>query len=167
MINRWRKFQVGIGRGRAGFHGKWLQALTSVGNGADTTEDNLQTVTLEANGLYKLGQLVRIRCAGRTGANGNNKTFQLYFGGTSILTTGALASNALNWWVEAMIWRTGSKTQTAFAWGVFNGALIAPARTTLTKDDTATIIIKGTGQSSVATANDIQQDILDVSVETL
>lgn len=161
---KWRKFMVGLGRGRAGYVGLWKQAITTVGN-VGAGEDDLQTVTCEADGFYKNGQATRIRACGRTAANANGKTFKLYFGGTSILTTGSVAANNKPWWVEALVYRTALDTQVAFAWGTFNDVEIAPQRTALTKDDGASIIVKGTGEATAT--DDIQQDYLGVYAETV
>lgn len=161
---KWRKFQVGASRGRAGFIGLWLQTVTPVGN-VGVGADDLQSLTMELASLYKNGQAARIRANGRTAANGNNKTLRLLFGGTAILTTGAIAANNKPWWVEAIVYRTGVDVQVAFAWGVFNDALIVTQRTALTIDDGAAIIVKteGTGTAD----NDIQSDRLAITAETV
>lgn len=164
---KWRKFLVGPGassKGRAGFVGLQKQALTVVGNvGAGV--DDLQSVTLEANTLYKNGQCLRIMAVGRCAANANAKTVILSFGGTTILTTGAVAANDKRWVIEALVWRTAVDTQVAMAWGTFNDVEIAVTRTALTKDDGATQIIKCTGEATAT--DDIQQDLLSVEVLTV
>lgn len=161
---RWRKFQVGFGRGRAGFNGMWKQVLVGVAN-ALAAETDLCKATLEANGLYKNGQAVKFTALGTTAANGNNKTLRAYFGGTKIFDSGALVLNNDNWVIEGLIVRTASKVQFAYVWAYTASAVVAAQKTALAIDDTADQVLKVTGQGSVS--NDIVNDYLDADVKTV
>jgi hypothetical protein len=161
---KWRKFMVGQGSGRAGFVGLFKQSTTAVGS-VGAGEDNLQSLTLEADALYKNGQAVRITAFGSCAANGNNKTVKLHFGGTSICTTGAIAANDKKWILRALVIRTGSDAQDAIADGQFNDALVIPQFTALTKDDGAAIIVKCTGEATAD--NDIVQEGMTIEALTV
>lgn len=160
---KWRQFQSGKGRGRAGFRGLQLLNTTSVGN-VGAGEDDLISVTLEADSLHANGQTLEITAWGTCEANGNNKTAKLHFGGTEICTTGAVAANDKRWMLKALVHRTAVAVQKAIAWGTFNDAEVALQRTALTKDETATQIIKVTGEATAD--NDIICDALMVEVLT-
>ena|SRR3990167_847858 len=146
-FTKWRQFMVGQGKGRAAHSGVWKRSTTAVGNvGAGV--DDLMSFTLEADGLYKLNQGIRIIAAGISGADGNNKEIVLLFGGTSIFTTGVVTDNDKKWFIEAHVFRTGADTQLAYAWGIADATVKAVTRTALTKDDGAAIIVKCTGETT-------------------
>lgn len=161
---KWRKFMAGKGKGRAGFVGLQKQSITLTGN-VGANEDNLISLTLEKNTLYKAGQTIRITAWGNCAGNGNNKTLKLYFGTTAILTTGAVAANAKKWIIEAIVVRRTAGAQRAVAWGTFNDTEIVPqTNTAVAEDETTDLTIKCTGE---ATDNDdIQQEGMLVEVLT-
>lgn len=161
---KWRKFLVGTGKARAGFVGLVKQSLTAIGN-VGTGEDDLISITLEANVLHRNGQGLRIVAAGRSGANGNNKQIKLKFGGTTIFDSGVVTINDKKWFIEAYVYRTATDVQIAFAWGISDATVIAVQRTALTIDDAAAIIIKCTGEATAD--NDIIQDMLNVEALTV
>jgi hypothetical protein len=107
---------------------------------------DLTTYTMVARTLEADYQGVKVRIWGITAANGNNKTVIMYFGNLQLLTTGALAANNKDWYVEATILRTGSAFLECIATGQFNGALIQSTRTSsVNRDYTIDNIIKCTG----------------------
>lgn len=106
-----------------------------------TSEETLASYSLPANALCRDGQSVRIRAWGTTAANGNDKTEKLYFGSTTLISTGALAANAKDWYLEATVVRTGAATQTAVANGQANAAIVATDVTAPTEDLTAAVTI--------------------------
>lgn len=161
MFATHRKFQSGTGKGRAGFVGLQLQETTSVGN-VDAGVDDLMSVTLEADTLYKKGCALRIYAFGTTGGNGNNKTVKLLFGGQEVFTTGVLAANDKDWMIEAFVVRRATVAR-VYAKGIANDTLIAPVYSELTVDFAVDNIIKCTGEA-VATDDIIQKAML---VETL
>lgn len=129
---------------------------TAVATAANTNETDGFTYTLPANSLSANGKGVRLTLWGSTAANGNNKTLQLYFGGSSVYTTGAVAANAKNWRVEMVILRTGVGGQDIAINGHFDGTLIVASNiVTQTKDETATLVIKNTMTNGTANASDI------------
>jgi hypothetical protein len=129
----------------------------SVGTGADTTEDVLQTYTLPANTLSVAGQSLRITCPYSTGATANNKTVKLYFGGSSV-STGVIAANAQQGYLQLIVMRTAAATQGVFASGVGGTGSVSPIAVTYTAGTdalTAGVVIKCTGTNGTAAANDV------------
>jgi hypothetical protein len=129
----------------------------SVGTGADTTEDVLQTYTLPANTLSVAGQSLRITCPFSTGATANNKTVKLYFGASSI-STGVVAANAQQGYLQLIVMRTGAATQGVFGSGIGGTGSVTPIAATYnggTDSLTAGVVIKCTGTNGTAAANDV------------
>lgn len=124
-----------------------FRSTTAVGN-VGTGEDNLISIALPANLLHANGAALRICAWGKVSADGDNKTLKLHFGSATLLTSGALAANAKDWFLEARVVRTGAATQEAVAWGQFNGALIQADQTEPTQDETTALTVKCTGESS-------------------
>lgn len=162
---KWRKFQVGRGKGRAGFTGLQKVNTTPVGN-VGSGEDDLISTTLEANSLHKAGQAVRITAWGHTANNSATKTIKLFFGSVAIMTNALTVSIAGNWMIQALVIRKTSTTADAIA-GLVGGAtsLADCERTALSSlDFTADTTIKCTG---TATSNDdLIQDGLIVEALT-
>ena len=59
------------------------------------------------------GKVVRVMAWGKTAANGNTKTIYLKFGGTTVATHGAAATNDKDWVLEATIIQGATGAQTA------------------------------------------------------
>lgn len=148
--------KCGTGSGTRNPSGVISITTTAVATGADTNETDAASYTLPANSLSANGKGVRVKAWGTTAGNGNNKTLQFYFGGTSVYTTGAVAANAKNWFVEATIIRTGAGAQDIAINGHFNGSIIVASNiTTAAKDETATQVIKFTLTNGSSSASDI------------
>lgn len=130
---------------------------SQVATAANTTETDGHSYTLPANSLNVDGKAVRVKVWGTVAANGNNKTAQLYFGGTSVYTTGAVAANAKPWCLEMLIVRTGAATQRIHISGNFNGAPVTGTVivTNANKDLTTALVIKSTITNGSSSAGDI------------
>ena len=92
-----------------------------------------------------------------TGATANNKTVKLYFG-ASLVSTGVIAANAQQGYLQLIVMRTAAATQGVFASGVGGTTSVAPIAVTYTAGTdalTAGVVIKCTGQNGTAAANDI------------
>jgi hypothetical protein len=166
-FSKWRKFQVGFGKSRAGYVGLLDTSTFSIaGAGSVTTgASNLLTAILKANALHKNGQRVRITAQGKFAANDNTKQIRILAGSTELFDSGNLTSNDVGWTIIVDIVRTGSDTQLVI--GVaFVGAAAPSKPSALTLDDGAnqTIAIEGTGASS---NDDVVAHILTVEVLTL
>jgi hypothetical protein len=136
---------------------------TAAGTPASTVETDLITVTLPVRTLNWNGQALRVRAWGTTAANANLKTARLYFGTAVLVTTGALAANAKDWVLEALVTRIGDTTQDAIAQGIFNGALVDAKFTAPNQTLTAAVIVKVTGENGTAAANDLVAEGLIVT----
>jgi hypothetical protein len=139
-----------------------------IGNGADTSEDTLFSVTLPPNALDIVGRQILIEAYGSVAATSATKNARIYFGSTSLTTAFVgTTTQAGIWNINALITKTGPSTQSAFvALDYTIGSPAVPRVSTIlspTEADTAGIIIKVTGQSSVATAGLVTCNLLTVS----
>lgn len=129
---------------------------TAVGN-VGTGEDDLITYTVPANTLSTNGDRIDFKMSGKFAANANNKQVKVKFGATTLLATGALAFNNVDWSAEGYVIRTGATTQKAACW------FRAGATLTSFTDDTApaetlsgTVVLKCTGEAT--SNNDITEE---------
>lgn len=138
----------------------------SVGNGADTTEDTLQSFTLPAGLLANVGDSVRIFAGGTFAASTDTKRVRLKIGGQVVngfhqgTTTGAIA-----WALDCSIVKTGSSTQAYVSLGSVQSTAgqDGTAVGTLSLTDTSTIVVSITGQNqSTSTANSITCQLISV-----
>ena len=129
-----------------------LDVDTTAVTTATTSEETIQSYTLPADALKRNGQSLRIRAWGTTAATANDKTIKLTFGSTTLISTGALAANAKDWYLEAIVVRTGAATQEAIANGQANAAIVATDRTapTETLADAITLAVKATDATAAA-----------------
>jgi hypothetical protein len=120
---------------------------------AVTTTEDLMTYTIPAN-TFQPGQKVRLTAWGTTAANANTKTIRLWLGANSIADHNG-TWNAIPWRMTADIFITGASAQ-EYSSVVFASANSPTIRQgTLTVTDTATIVVKATGQNGTASAADI------------
>lgn len=112
---------------------------------AGTGEQTLASFSLPANSLYSNGQALRIRAYFKHAANTNNVTFKLYFGASSI-SSGVLATSGETCELELFVSRRGAGSQLVFAKGQISTgpAILAPAYTAGTDDETTALILKAT-----------------------
>jgi hypothetical protein len=130
-------------------------SVAGVGNGADTTEDTLFTYSLPANTLANVGQEVDIEAWGSVAASSATKTVRVYFG-ASVITLAYTTTQTGNWRARLRVVKQAASVQLvlgeADALGATTTRVLANI-TTGADTDTNAIVIKVTGQSSVATAN--------------
>lgn len=146
--------QAGSGTGTFLPTGVIYSAFTPVGNGADTTEDVLQSFTLPAASLATNGKALRVRLSGTTAANADTKVSQIYFGATNItLFNGAV--NGVLWYSDFTVVRTSATTQDMFQFGG-QALSIGYGHATPTETLANAIVVKVTGRnSSNPTANSV------------
>lgn len=137
-------------------------STTGVGNGVDTTEDVLYTFSLPADSLTVTGQGLEITAYGTLANNGNNKTVRLYFG-TQVYSLGTVTTANAVWSAKLTVTRTGAGAQLILGEGLIGATPIARTLLTGAEDDTAAIVIKVTGQSGTAAANNIVAKSMVVS----
>jgi hypothetical protein len=149
------------------------------GNGADLTDDVLQTFALPANSLDIAGRQVIITALGKFASNGNNKRIKIWWGTTTqtpglavaggvlIADSGVVTTNGGGWNAIAMVTKYGapaSNTQ------IGNGSIVAGVTHTgtvvpplLTATESAIINITITGASSTTgAANDILGQMFNI-----
>lgn len=135
----------------------------SVATGSGTAEQTLATFSLPANTLGASDRKVVCRASFSAAGNSHTKTFKLY-AGASVISSGALTTNAKNGVAEIVLTRTGSKTQIAWGTMLVDTTPITPyVNTAATEDDTAAIVFKFTGTDGTDAAGDIVLN--DFSVE--
>lgn len=141
-----RVLQAGVGKGRAGKGGVLAVSTVAVGN-VGVGIDDLISLIVPANTLYKTGQGLRITAWGRYGATGNNKQLIMLFGGTTVADGGIVTQNGKAWRIETMIFRTGASAQDSLG-AVGHDTASTRTFVALTKTDTADIIVKMTGEAT-------------------
>ncbi len=154
-----------VGGGGGGISSRIFSAFTSVGNGADTTEDTLQTYTLPASTLAVNGQALRIKVRGQFSTLSATKTIRVYFGATVIATYFNTAAALFNLDLDTTIMRASATTQTSSAIVVeaannSTGGQTFNEQLSPTETLSGNIIIKVTGQSTVGTANAVTCDVV-------
>lgn len=145
---------------RATFGGSQLVNVTPVGNVGGGVDD-LQSVSLKTDTLITNDDRIEIMAAGAYAANGNNKTVQLLFGGTTLFSSGAVAANGGGWVIRATVIRTGATAQVAVGFYV-GSSLVTSTVTHTTPAETlsSAIVIKTQGEATAD--NDVVSKILTV-----
>lgn len=148
--------KAGTGTGTIKPAGILSMQSSQVATAANTNETDAHSYTLPGNTLAVDGQAVEVTIYGTTAANGNNKTVQFYFGGTSIYTTGAVAANAKPFVMTMLIVRGSASTQRIHIGGNFNGAPVTGTTivTNAAKDLTGDLVIKSTMTNGSSSASD-------------
>jgi hypothetical protein len=171
----------GNGNGSFGLEGNLVcQASAGVNPGATGADNVLAVYSLPAGSLDQAGREIAISASGGYAANGNTKTVKIIVGpasavvgstvgagGTTIASTGAVATNGAGWSLEASIVKygaAGSNTQQGIHSAAQSGsavaALITPASLTLNEAEPILIAITG---NAATTATDIVLNLLQVN----
>jgi hypothetical protein len=120
----------------------------SVGNGADTTEDTLQTYVVPANTLVNVGDRIIIEAAGTFAASTDNKTMRVRFnGGTASAFISGIAVGQTLWSTRFVLMKTGANTQ-MFIGPVISSNTVLNNGGGLSLTDTASITITISGQNA-------------------
>lgn len=82
-----------------------------------STETDLMSTSIDQGTMTLTGQTLLILAAGTTNANGNNKTFKLKLGSTTLFTSGAIALNNKDWYFQGQVIYNGGSAQ--LSWGQF------------------------------------------------
>lgn len=120
----------------------------SVGNGADLTEDTLQTFQVPAGQLANVGDRLHIVAGGTFGATTDSKTARVKFGSSSAIgaITGSTAGQT-TWAITVDIVKSGSSTQSVSAFAMHtNGS--SGNNVTLNQTDTNQLAVTVTGQNA-------------------
>jgi hypothetical protein len=134
-----------------------FSSASGIGNGADTTEDTLFTASLPANTLDIVGRQILLEAWGALSATNAVKTIRMYFGALVYIAAQVSPSAVTSgdWSAQLLVTKTGNNAQIALGTSDFSGAAVVRNVQRFTSGaavDTAPIVVKITGQSSVATA---------------
>ena len=143
---------------------------TETATTGSTAESDLLSYSLTANDLASDGYGIRVKAWGVTAATTTTKELKLYFGGTDLADTGALAMNNLSWRFQSDIIRTSTAAQQAHTITHGSSATTLPSIVTLstpgeslTTSSTA-ITIKVTAICESTSASEVTQDGLTVEL---
>ena len=122
--------------------------VASVGNGADLTEDLLQTVTIPANALRNVGDILRIRAGGTFTGSTDTKVARVKLNGAAYASASALTAIAVSWAVHLEVQKSAAGTQISAGTGWAHQGLTNVASVNGNLTDTAAITLTVTGQNS-------------------
>jgi len=132
------------------------QTTNSVGNGADTTQDVLQTFNVPANQLLNVGDRLIIRAAGTFAASTDSKTAAIRWGGANVVTLNVTTVSNQQWRLDGEIIKTGPNAQMACFGGLTNFNITQANSVATSRTDTAANAVDVTGQNATtATAGSI------------
>ena len=134
-------------------------SVTTVGN-VTTGEDVLFTYTIPAGQLASNKDAILATFNGRIGASGNNKTFKVKYGATTLLNTGALAdATGSPYQIKVEIYRVDATNQKiTVTWTSDNVALpsaITFTQTTETLSGTVDLVLTGEATASLEAVFDM------------
>jgi hypothetical protein len=120
----------------------------SVGNGADITEDTLQSFTMLAGQLQNVGDALHILAIGTAGATTDSKTAKIKFGATTVAQRVCNAAGLTLWNIDIWITKTGPTAQRVSGnanaqtgtWGIISTAQALA--------DTSALVVSCTGQNA-------------------
>ncbi len=133
----------------------------AVGNPADLTEDTLLSYTMPANTLAAAGDKIHTQAYCILSNNTHNRTTRLYFGSMLLIDIPNVSVQNYQFYMDMTVTKTGSNTQIVSA---FLAESIPPGNASSsvatyyqlgTETDTSSIVVKTTGATNVATANDV------------
>jgi len=135
--------------------GALVDATTVVGASVQSTDNTLNSVTLDDEMLFKVGRGMQITAFGTLAANANAKDIKLKIGGTAICTLTDNTGNGTDFAFYAIVVEVGADSQRGFCWAAVNGALVAASSIgfTATVDANATMAIITTGDNNAAAAS--------------
>jgi hypothetical protein len=142
-----------------------FENLTTVGNIANQTEQELHVFTVPAGTLVADGDALHLRSWVQCAANANSKVVKVRFGGSVLATTTGANFNNVAFVIDVWVFRTGAATQKAIGTGVqpnveASWAVAAGGGFNVTTPGetlSGTVSMRVTGQSTVAgTADDIR-----------
>jgi hypothetical protein len=123
-------------------------AVASVGNGADTTEDTLQTFVIPANTLKNVGDLLQIRAGGQMGATTDTKIARIKINGNLMMQVSGATAGGNVWTLETTLQKTANNVQASTGVGLVPGAAISGTSNAPTITDTAPMTLTVTGQNT-------------------
>lgn len=158
-----------LGTGKDVYGGNTIVATqaSSVQSPANTSENDLFAITLNARSFVTTGHSLRMVAFGNTNANANVKTIRIRFGGDTFVIVNSAVNN-VDWTAEYIITRRSFGIQTRR--GITNLNAIAPGVQSLVtaNAEDAPIIFRLTAQSATGTLGDITvQDVIVDSIPAI
>lgn len=135
--------------------GSIADATSVVGAVTQNTDNTLNTLTLDAAMLGRVGRGVFIAGWGTTAANGNTKDIKLFLGATAICTLTDITNSGDDWLLGAVLLSNGTNTQIGYCIGILDGATNVGANVMFTATENAqvAIAVKTTGNNNSAAAS--------------
>jgi hypothetical protein len=132
-----------------------------VASTATTAEQIFASTYIPTGAFNGAGQTMIIRCAGVTGADGNNKTGHLYFGAFEY-STATMSTSGESWELELTVTQataTATANSVAYGRGTTNTTVVAPVATNDLTDNIANgVLVKCTGTQGTASAADMTME---------
>ena len=121
-------------------------------NGPFPSDGSLETTfythKINYNTLTEIGQSYLIFAAGKTAANGNNKTFKLKLGSTTLFDSGAVASNDKDWTFFGELICNGATAQIFYGNMCYDGSSPIIRTETASEDFGTSLDLVFTGQGT-------------------
>lgn len=136
--------------------GAIVDSTTVVGASVQSTDNTLNSVTLDDEMLALRNRGMLIIAWGSTAANGNTKDIKLKIGGTAIVTITDSTANAKDFLIVALVVEDGVDSQRGTAFTLVDGALVAASSVNIaaaTVDANATMAIITTADNNSAAAS--------------
>jgi len=135
--------------------GSLVDQTTVVGAVTQNVDNPLNTLSLGANTISRLGRGAVIAAFGTTAANGNTKDIKLFLGATAIATFTDSTASGKDWAFLVFLTATGSAAQSGFVIGLIDGVVTAATSVnfTATIAATAAITISTTANNNSAAAS--------------
>lgn len=138
MFVKWRRFQVGRGKGRAGFVGV-LGVDTTAGASKAASATVISTVNLPANSLARLNDGLRILSTGHFATNGNNKQIQILLGDQVLYDSGVVTTSNDDWWAEVLLFRLTATSQVGINRNQAGASILVAVTANLAVDNLITV----------------------------
>jgi len=136
--------------------GSLIDPTTVTGGTTQSTDNLLNTVSLDDEMLALRGRGMLIIAWGTTATNGNTKDLKLKYGGTAIMTIADSTASAKDFLFVALIVRDGVDTERGTGFALVDGALVAATSiniSSLSVDQNATAAIITTADNNSAAAS--------------
>ena len=122
--------------------------VASVGNGADLTEDTLQSFTIPSAQLRNMGDIIRVKAGGTMGATTDVKAARVRLAGSNVAQVTSAVAGGTSWAIEVDVQKTASNAQILTGWGLAQSTVVTALTAATVLTDTGTIALTVTGQNT-------------------
>lgn len=127
-----------------------IYTLTGPVGNVGSAETDIMSTTINQGTMTQLGSSILILAAGKTAANGNNKTLKLVLGSTTLFTSGALALNNVDWTFRGEVVFSGGSSQIVYGEFVRNGGNPVVVTGTASESWATNLTLKFTGTGTAS-----------------